>query len=107
MRSGARHGPVTSHVDSVDLATGDGDLADLLHWLGNQVIQTRLAAVPEDTASVLWLAADEFIPVGGDSSPAATTPGRSPAPRTRALTVVVCAVPSRGLRSQASWRAKR
>jgi uncharacterized LabA/DUF88 family protein len=51
------------HVDVVALATGDGDFADLLDWLRRQGIQTRVAAVPEDTASRLRVAADEFIPV--------------------------------------------
>ncbi len=51
------------HVDAVALATGDGDFADLLDWLREQGIQTRVAAVPKDTALKLRVAADEFIPV--------------------------------------------
>jgi uncharacterized LabA/DUF88 family protein len=50
-------------VDVMALATGDGDFADLLDWLRGQGIQTRVAAVPEDTAAKLRVAADEFIPV--------------------------------------------
>jgi len=50
-------------VDIVGLATGDGDFADLLQWLRAQGIQTRVAAVPEDTADKIRVAADEFIPV--------------------------------------------
>jgi len=51
------------HVDILGLATGDGDFADLLHWLREQGIQTRVAAVREDTAEKLRVAADEFIAV--------------------------------------------
>jgi uncharacterized LabA/DUF88 family protein len=45
------------------LATGDGDFADLLDWVHREGIQTRVAAVPEDTADKLRVAADEVIPV--------------------------------------------
>jgi len=51
------------YVDVLGLATGDGDFADLIHWLREQGVQTRVAAVPEDTAEKLRVAADEFIAV--------------------------------------------
>jgi uncharacterized LabA/DUF88 family protein len=57
---------IAPHIDLLGLATGDGDFADLLQWLREQGVRTRVAAVPEDASSKLRVWADEFIPVVDD-----------------------------------------
>ncbi len=59
---------VAQKVDTIIILSGDSDYVDLVHYLKSRGVRVEIAAVEQNTASVLMEEADHFTPITKEDS---------------------------------------
>ena len=74
---------VAQKVDTVIILSGDSDYVELVRYLKSRGVRVEIAAVEENTATVLTEEADHFTPITKEDVFEYTTPRKSAASKSR------------------------